>query len=297
MRLIFDLFSINLQISFSDPHSEKIEKGHHILEYVSHEYQWSQYVFFPLRDVYPSGRSSGMARIELKRKRIGHLDVLQVEGSAEGPTVILFHGFGASYEDLAPLAGALQSPKGTNWIFPNGHISVALGPHQEGRAWFPISIADLNRSAETGQPLDWSETVPPGLKRARELAQEMIEVLINKHGTPANKIVLGGFSQGGMLATDVMLSMSVAPAGLAVLSGTLINAADWGERAKLKKGFQFFQSHGVNDQVLSFSMAERLEKLLLAAGWQGQLQRFRGGHEIPPEVLIQLGSYLRARLA
>jgi phospholipase/carboxylesterase len=234
-----------------------------------------------------------MARLEARRKRLGQLEVLHIEASKDGPTVIMFHGFGADNEDLASLAGAVQAPKGTNWVFPNGHLTVPIGPHQEGRAWFPISIADLNKTAETGDALDWSATVPPGLKRARENALEMIDKL----GVAPEKIVLAGFSQGGMLATEVALRMDKAPAGLAILSGTLINAPDWEARAKARPGFHFFQSHGMRDPVLSYAMAERLEKLLRGAGWQGKLQGFNGGHEIPSEVTIQLGAYLRQRLS
>lgn len=233
-----------------------------------------------------------MARIEPRKRRFGHLEALHFEVSDDGPTVVFFHGFGADMADLAPLAAAVQAPKGTNWVFPNGHLSVPLGGHYEGRAWFPISVAELERSMATGQSIDWSTIVPPGLKRARELAFELLEKL----AVPTSRLVLGGFSQGGMLATDLTLHMSERPAGLAILSGTLINSEEWARLAKQHAGFSFFQSHGARDPVLNFQMAERLEKLLLEAGWQGKLQRFDGAHEIPPEVLIQLGSYLRRQL-
>lgn len=233
-----------------------------------------------------------MARIEPRKRRFGQLEALHFEVSEDGPTVVFFHGFGADMTDLAPLAGAIQAPKGTNWVFPNGHLTVPLGGHFEGRAWFPISVTELERSMATGQALDWSAVVPPGLKRARDLAFE----LIAKLGVPTSRLVLGGFSQGGMLATDVTLHMEERPAGLAILSGTLLNAEEWGRLAKKHAGFSFFQSHGMRDPVLNFAMAERLEKLLLTAGWQGRLQKFDGAHEIPPEVLIQLGAYLRRQL-
>lgn len=233
-----------------------------------------------------------MARLEPKRKRIGPLETLFIEGDPEGPTVVIFHGFGADMTDLAPMAGALQGPKGTNWVFPNGHLSVPLGGHFEGRAWFPISISELEKSMAGGQPLDWSALVPPGLKKARDFALEMIEKL----KVPKNQLLLGGFSQGGMLATEVTLHLDERPAGLAILSGTLINAPEWSQLAKKHSGFSFFQSHGKRDGVLQHAMAVRLEKLLLESGWVGRLQSFEGAHEIPPEVIIDLGSYIRRQL-
>lgn len=222
---------------------------------------------------------------QAKRRKIGHLECIEVLGEESGPTVILFHGYGADMMDLASLAQAVQAPKTTNWYFPNGHLAVPIGPHHEGRAWFPISLSELER----GGNIDLSTVVPPGLKRARENALEFIEKL----GAKPEKLVIGGFSQGAMLATDVMLHMKTPPAGLALLSSTLVNAETWSTLAKKHPGFKFFQAHGFRDQVLSFQLAQRLEAVLKDAGWEGQLQRFEGGHEIPFEVLIQLGAFLR----
>lgn len=230
-----------------------------------------------------------MSRYQFQRRKIGPLETLFLEGSEDGPTVILFHGFGADCTDLASLAQSLQAPKGTNWIFPNGHLSVALGPHMEGRAWFPISVSELEKNMAAGIGADFSAVVPPGLKRARENVFEMLEKL----GAPMNRVVLGGFSQGGMLATDVALHSDQNPAGLAILSGTLVNAPVWKELLAKHSSLDFFQSHGFHDPVLSFGMAQRLEALLIAGGWKGRLLRFEGGHEIPFEVLSQMGAYLR----
>ena len=190
------------------------------------------------------------------------------------------------------MAEILACPPETNWVFPNGHQVVPLGDHFEGNAWFPISIAELERSMATGQAIDWSRLVPPGLDEARDRALELISEL----GVASEKLIVGGFSQGGMLAADLVMQMEKAPLGLALLSATLINAEEWTRLAPRHKGFQFFQSHGSRDPVLSFAMAQRLERLLLDAGWIGQLYKFEGAHEIPPGVLGQLSSYLRRRM-
>lgn len=229
-----------------------------------------------------------MARLEARKKRLGSLDALSVEGDPSAPTVVLLHGYGADMADLASLAGVVQVPKGTNWIFPNGHLKIPLGDHYEGRGWFPISISELER--EGG--IDISTVYPPGMKKARENLLSLIDAL----KVPADRLILGGFSQGGMLATEIALHLPEPPRGLAVLSGTLVNVADWKPRAEKLHGFEFFQSHGRYDNVLSFGMAQKLEAMFRDSGWKGHLQAFEGGHEIPSEVLIQLGSYLRRRL-
>ncbi|MEK7356064.1 MAG: hypothetical protein AAB250_06415 [Bdellovibrionota bacterium] len=234
-----------------------------------------------------------MSRNEPRRRKIGGLDCIEVQGKAGAPAVILFHGYGADMHDLASLADVVQAPRDCSWYFPNGHISIPLGGQYEGRAWFPISISELEKSHVDGQGIDFSSVIPPGMKKARERALSLIEEL----KIPANRLVLGGFSQGAMLATDVTMHMKDAPAGLALLSVTLANSEEWKRLAPAKKGLRFFQSHGSRDAVLSYAAAQKLEVLLRGGGWQGQLQRFEGAHEIPSEVLIQLGAFLRKVLS
>jgi phospholipase/carboxylesterase len=193
--------------------------------------------------------------------------------------------------DLAPLAQVLALPEATNWVFPNGHLSVPLGPHYEGRGWFPISISELEKTM-AGKALDLGGLVPPGLDEARDHALEMIDAL---DVAPEN-LILMGFSQGGMLATDLAVRLPQAPRGLAILSGALVNGDEWARLAPAHSGLPFFQSHGLKDTILSFAGAQKLEQFLLAAGWKGQLLRFEGGHEIPPNVLASLSAYLKRRL-
>ena len=213
---------------------------------------------------------------------------MEVKGDPSAPTILFFHGYGADMNDLAGLAGVIQAPKNSNWYFPNGHLSVPMGGHYEGRSWFPIPLAEL----EAGGTLDLTERVPPGMKKARENATQFLAKL---EVDPA-KLVIGGFSQGAMLATDLVLRMDQKPAGLVLMSGTLINRSEWDTLAANGK-MPFFQSHGSRDQVLSFDHASQLEKLLKKHGWPGQLQRFEGAHEIPSEVMIQIGSFLRKVLS
>ena len=49
-------------------------------------------------------------------------------------TVIMLHGFGADMNDLAPLHTYLDPDGHFNWIFPQGILTVPIGPHATGRA-------------------------------------------------------------------------------------------------------------------------------------------------------------------
>ena len=53
-----------------------------------------------------------------------------------------------------------------------------------------------------------------------------------------------------------------------------------------------FQSHGSDDPLLPFPIAEDLRKLMREAGMKVDWHPFRGGHGIAPEVLDALGPFL-----
>ena len=231
----------------------------------------------------------------MQKRKIASLDVLEIPASAEsadGPVILLLHGYGASAYDLLPLHQELQSPPGTSWYFPNGFVKVPLGPNMYGRAWFPIDIAALEQALAQGDYRDLSSIIPEGLPAAREKILQMLEQIAEEKKIGYDKIIIGGFSQGAMLSTDIVLRSTENFAKLLILSGTLLAKKEWSKLALAKKGLSFFQSHGQQDPLLPFEMALELHSILSKAGCKGELIPFMGGHEIPPLVLSRLGSFL-----
>ncbi len=218
----------------------------------------------------------------------GHLEALEVPSAdTNALTVICLHGYGADMHDLAPLAQEIKTRRPLNWVFPNAPELLDWG----GRAWFPIDITAFEEAQRGGAPRDLSQKEPSGLQWAREQLQRFIANLAR----PWEKIVLMGFSQGSMLAVDLALHADSPPAGVVILSGTLVDKQKTVERAPQKKELPFFQSHGSADPILGFAAARALEKVLLEAGWKGQLRRFEGGHAIPAAILEELALWLEKR--
>lgn len=193
-------------------------------------------------------------------------------------TVVLFHGYGADARDLAPLRSYIPRKAALRFVFPDAPNNM----------WFPIDERRIQESQLTGRFWDASKDEPPGLAQSRENAFSFLKRL----GVPWDRLVLGGFSQGAMLATDLVLRAPERPAGLAILSGTLVNQPEWSRLAVSRSGLEFFQSHGRQDPILGFEFAVNLERLLAEAGLKGKLFAFDGGHMIPAEGLRELGSYL-----
>lgn len=230
----------------------------------------------------------------MNRVKLAGLDTIEITPGGVSPSgprkgaIILFHGYGADNQDLASLANAVGSPANVAWYFPNGPHTVQIGPHMTGRAWFPLRFAELE-----AEGFDFTQSMPEGMSRAVEGALKAVEDLRQKQKLEWNQIVLGGFSQGAMVALEVALRASEQPAGVTLFSGTLVNEPALTESANKKRGLRFFQSHGIQDPVLPFALAEKLDTTLNQAGMDGMLFSFRGGHEIPVPVLREWASWLK----
>ena len=224
----------------------------------------------------------------LTRSVIDGIDCLILVRENATKTVIILHGFGADMNDLAPLHSYLD-PKGHfNWIFPNGTEEVPIGPHVSGRAWFPIRMAEIEEAASHGDTVDFADVCPPGMIEAETRLKTFIKTLQIK----SEDLILGGFSQGAMMACQIALTLSEDIAGMLLFSGNCINFQVWSENAARHKNLPFFQSHGQEDPILGFKHAERLYKMLSTAGLKGEFIPFKGFHEIPLPVIRESAKFL-----
>lgn len=200
--------------------------------------------------------------------------------------IILFHGYGANAQDLFPLSRMIPTKHRCNWFFPQGPLDIPLGGFGVGKAWWPIS---LDRYQAAGVTLDISSEVPKGIEKLRSEFQKW---LLMKNLDP-KKTLIGGFSQGGMLALDLFYTFPQNFNALGLLSSNLFN------KAYLKsmptesfKDKSAFLSHGHSDTVLPITGSKSLETFLNQSGLKTKTVFFSGGHEIPPTVLNQLGSFI-----
>jgi phospholipase/carboxylesterase len=215
--------------------------------------------------------------------------------------VVLCHGFGAPGTDLVGLVQPLieMEPALADkaaFVFPAGPLSLAGRGIPGGFAWWMI---DLNRLIY-GPPPDLLERFrrecPPGLAEARGAILKLIAEAEKHFGLPSSRFVLGGFSQGSMLAIDVALRLPHPPAGLVILSGALINETEWQPLAAKRGPLVVLQSHGRQDSILPFAMGLALNEFLLEAGAEVDFVPFPGDHEIPLVVLQRTAALLKRSL-
>ena len=112
--------------------------------------------------------------------------------------LILVHGRGATGHDILDLAQALDLPR-----------IAYLAPQAANNTWYPFSFLE---------PLERNE---PGLSSGLRVLAELVAE-VEAAGIPAERIVLGGFSQGACLASEFVARHARRYGGLLVLSGGVI---------------------------------------------------------------------------
>ena len=181
-------------------------------------------------------------------------------------------------------------------MFPEGPLSLSMG-YGDSRAWWLIDIARLEADRAAGRLRDLSAEVPKGLPQARQALETFLTTLPRVMPIDYKKTIIGGFSQGAMITCDLVMRTAFPFSGLVQLSGSLLAKQDWRPSVGKRACLPVFQSHGTQDPILPYVMAERLRDELIHAGLSVEWYSFRGGHEIPEPVLDRLSGFITKVLA
>jgi phospholipase/carboxylesterase len=204
------------------------------------------------------------------------------EDETGGAALVLLHGWGAPGDDLVGLAEALDGPR-TRFFFPAGPLAERGG----GRAWWHLDGPDRPAHAWDDQPR--AEPPHPQLLAVRGAIQRVLRTIQRRYRPES--LIIGGFSQGAMVALDVALAAAPVVDKVAVLSGVLLADSLPALRAPGPKP-AVFVSHGRRDGVLSFDGGERCQQLLAAHGVPVTWRPFDGDHEIPAGIVEELRAFL-----
>ncbi|MGB0455133.1 MAG: alpha/beta hydrolase [Bacteriovoracaceae bacterium] len=218
----------------------------------------------------------------------------RIEKSGEGAKLgaFILHGYGASMDDLFPLKDFFSFGEPVDWYFPNGPLSVPISPWMEGRAWFKIDFEKLEKAMQ-------SQSV--GKIFEREAPEEFEEIYENvkswiiEQSQDYDKIIIGGFSQGSMLALRLACEVPKVK-GAILLSSALLSLESLTKVLEKRDDLFIFQSHGKGDTVLPFDGAMDLKRILDSGPWTNTFVEFSGGHEIPPEVIGEANKFVRENL-
>ena len=243
---------------------------------------------------------------QARRERLGSLDCVVVSPNfADAPDAspqiaglaVFCHGFGAGGDDLVGLAGELLQMVATDQplmlVFPAAPLSLEPHGMPGGRAWWMLSVQRLISAMEEGRFEQIRAEVPEEIDAARESLTAVIDIALERCGLTAKQLLLGGFSQGAMLAVDTAIrGLSQPPAQLCLFSGALICEPLWKPQVSRLQGTEVFQSHGRFDQILPLQTGLWLRDFLRAAPTSVDFVQFDGPHTIPSEALERTAAML-----
>jgi phospholipase/carboxylesterase len=208
--------------------------------------------------------------------------IYEPTGAGPYPAILTLHGRGANALDLLGLAPYLCNGKFL-MICPQGPLETPIGPDAFGYAWYPMSM---------GGPPDIG-----AILSSRQMLQQFLDSGLQRYPIDAKKLVVLGFSQGGVMAYSLALSSPERFAGLAVLSSWL--PKELIPELSIKEGVQSLPTlvqHGSQDSLIEVQRArdsvERLRTLRVPLTYR----EYDMGHEITPRGLSDLSAWLEEKV-
>jgi phospholipase/carboxylesterase len=194
-------------------------------------------------------------------------------GPAEG-ALVLFHGRGADEHDLFPLLDALDPERRRIGATPRGPLSLPPG----GAHWYALG--------GIGTP---EATTFHGSYRA---ASEWLDGFLAEHGLTHDRLVVGGFSQGGVMAYSLGLGAGrPRPAALVALS-SFVPTVDGFELELSPPLSPVAIGHGTLDNVIGVEWGRRARALLEEAGADVLYRETPMFHQIDPDFIREIAAWL-----
>jgi len=208
-----------------------------------------------------------MSQLHLPLKFLEHPAQVHVR---EPWLLVLMHGVGSNEQDLFGLARHMP---------PQFHVLSLRAPYvlsPDAYAWFEFQVlANGERHIDEEQE-----------RESRFLAGEMIASASQQLGVPPQRVVVGGFSQGGIMALSLLLTRpATVRAAMVWHSRLLQQVVPLIAPREAFEGKALWVSHGSADNVIPPSAAQATRDVARGLPLALSGADFPGGHEIRPAEL------------
>ena len=199
-------------------------------------------------------------------------------GDGPFPTILALHGWGASAHDLIGLAPILHGGQALV-LSPQGPYAFEIAQGMLGFGWFPLG--------------EEREIDPQAFQQGADLIRSFLDGAVDRYPIDPRKVVVVGFSQGGVMAYDLVLSDPSRFAGLIGLSTWLPDAVlDANPAQPELENFPALLIHGTEDPMIPLARGHESRDKLQARGLSVAYREFEMGHEIRPEALRDILTWL-----
>jgi len=207
-----------------------------------------------------------------------------IKETAEKPNaaIIWMHGLGADGYDFADIIPELELPKscGIRFIFPHAPvIPVSINGGYKMRAWYDISDINLEKDPDI-----------EGIEANSKLVAELVDAEIEK-GISSERILLIGFSQGGVMALHTGICYPKKLAGVASLS-SYFPTAEITPTNGINAKIPVFFGHGNYDNVVPPILGKKAFEFLKSNGNSVEMHTYDMMHSVCIEELKVLGKWI-----
>jgi phospholipase/carboxylesterase len=194
-------------------------------------------------------------------------------GEPEG-LLVLFHGRGADEHDLFPLLDLLDPERRLVGATPRGPLSLPPG----GAHWYVLG--------GIGTP------EPRTFHASFEALGEWLDAFLEEHGVGHDRLVLGGFSQGGVMTYSLGLGAGrPRPTALVALS-SFIPTVEGLELDFAPPLPPVAIGHGTLDNVIGVEWGRRARGILEGAGANVLYRETPMYHQIDPDFVREIAEWL-----
>ncbi len=206
--------------------------------------------------------------------------------SAPIAVVIWLHGLGADGHDFEPIVPQLRLPAAlpVRFVFPHApEMAVTAFGGQRARAWFDFDPA--------AGGIDVA-----GLKKSTLQIQDLIQNEID-NGIAPERILLAGFSQGGVMALHTGLYYPKRLAGILALSTFLAEGEKLAAtKADANAQIPILMCHGQQDAVLPMALGKTSLATLQSAGYAVEWREYPMAHEVCMPEIQEISRWLQTVL-
>ncbi|GIS49386.1 MAG: hypothetical protein Ct9H90mP23_0580 [Methanobacteriota archaeon] len=182
-------------------------------------------------------------------------------------TLVMLHGMTGTSEKMQPLAESL-APNGWNVICPQAEIEH---PTRGGFAWW-LRAED--------------PTLPLGSESQTQVEDSMQRVI---REIPNGPVIIGGFSQGGAIASALLeTDLHERIVGLVLIGTKTVRPDFLTESLPFLKPREVVWMHGIKDHLVPLEVAIEHAEIYESAGWPVTRLEHEKGHMVNLNQLDEL---------
>ena len=216
-------------------------------------------------------------------KHMSLLPHIEVETNpSPDASVIWLHGLGADGNDFKPIVPELKLPQSAavRFIFPHApSMPVTINNGFVMPAWYDITDMSIDRKVDEPQ--------------LRQSASEVVKFIVNEveRGISHERIVIAGFSQGGAVALETLLSYPSKLAGLLAMS-TYFATKDSIKWHSANQSTPVEIHHGIYDPVVPVALGQTTYQQLTSKGYETEFKTYPMEHSVCPQQIGDISRWL-----